>query len=122
VEDAMYISQSRVVILEYHYYQTECQYSYLNRLNEHWVEEEGKLMLMNTEQNTRVVNQLGTQNYQNDEEKVTRNNINNISQFERNQMVNLQTDNIDIIDKMRKLEKRDFMTIRGCAHVSKNKV
>jgi hypothetical protein len=23
---------------------------------------------------------------------------------------------------MRKLEKRDFMTIRGCAHVSKNKV
>jgi hypothetical protein len=85
VEDAMYISQSRVVILEYHYYQTECQYSYLNRLNEHWVEEEGQLMLVNTEQNTKVVNQLGTQNYQNDEEKATK----NISQFERNQMVNL---------------------------------
>ena len=75
-------------------------------------------MLMNTEQNTKVVNQLGTQNYQNDEEKATR----NISQFERNQMVNLQTDDIDVIDKMRKLEKRDFMTIRGCAHVSKKKV
>ena len=116
----MYISQSRVVILEYHYYQTNCQYSYLNRLNEHWVEEEGKLMLTNTEQNTKVVNQLGTQNYQNDEEKVTR----NVSQFERNQMVNLQTDDIDIIEKMRNgpLEKRDFMTISGCAHVSKNKV
>ena len=39
----MFLDQYNVVTLEYHYYQDDCKYTYLDLCNEHW-NEEGKLV------------------------------------------------------------------------------
>ena len=42
-EDAMYIDQSTVVTLEFHYFQNDCKYTNLQPLNEH-IDSHGKLV------------------------------------------------------------------------------
>ena len=83
----MFLDQYNIVTLEYHYYQNNCQYTYLNACDEH-IDENGKLV---DEDGEEVKHSLGTETYRADLQQYPCN------AFERSGNINYVDSHNDII-------------------------